>query len=92
MLKWHPECRLLVAGWENGELNSWMTGSQVFTNISGPHKGPLIFLEFSEQGGRMVTADSVNAPHTKIAKICNMQIMIQIHLADNYIGNPLVSN
>lgn len=60
VLRWHPERRLLVAGWENGELNSWTAGSRIFSTISGPHKGPLLFLEFSEQGGRMVTADAVS--------------------------------
>lgn len=60
MLKWHPERRLLVTGWENGELNSWIGGSRTFSTINGPHKGPIVFLEFSEQGGRMVTADSVS--------------------------------
>lgn len=58
-LCWHPEKRLLVTGWENGEIHSWFNNNREFSSIQGPHKVPIILLEFSEQGGRMVTADSV---------------------------------
>lgn len=57
---WHPEKRLLVAGWESGELNAWFAGNTEFSTINGPHKSPIVYVGFSEQGGRMVTADSVN--------------------------------
>ncbi|XP_055845818.1 intraflagellar transport protein 140 homolog [Episyrphus balteatus] len=58
-LSWHPEKRLLVTGWENGELHAWFDGHREFASVQGPHKAPIILLEFSEKGGRMVTADSV---------------------------------
>lgn len=58
-LCWHPDRRQLVAGWENGELNTWSAGQRTFTSISATHKSPIVYIEFSEQGGRMVTADSV---------------------------------
>lgn len=56
---WHPERRHLVAGWENGELNAWFTGNSEFVTINGPHKSPIVYVGFSEHGGRMITADSV---------------------------------
>lgn len=58
-LCWHPEKRLLVSGWENGEIHAWYEGNREFSAIQGPHKAPIILLEFSEKGGRMVTVDSV---------------------------------
>lgn len=58
-LCWHPERRQVVAGWENGELNAWSAGQRTFASISATHKSPIVYIGFSEQGGRMVTADSV---------------------------------
>lgn len=58
-LCWHPDRRQLVAGWENGELNTWSAGQRTFASISATHKSPIVYVGFSEQGGRMVTADSV---------------------------------
>lgn len=67
-LAWHPLRRLLVSGWENGQMYAWgMAGGQSqqqqqqqreFVAISGPHKAPIVWLAFSERGGRMVTADA----------------------------------
>jgi len=66
-LCWHPERRLLVTGWENGEVHAWSEGHREFSAINGPHKAPIMLLAFSEMGGRMVTADSVcNKPSIKI--------------------------
>lgn len=58
-LCWHPERRQLVAGWENGELNSWSAGQRTFTSISSTHKAPIAYVGYSEKGSRMVTGDSV---------------------------------
>lgn len=58
-LSWHSDKKLLVSGWENGEVHAWFAGNREFSTINGPHKAPIIYLEFSEQGGRMVTADAV---------------------------------
>lgn len=58
-LCWHSERRQLVAGWENGEINSWNAGQRTFTSIGGSHKSPIVYLGFSEKSGRMVSADSV---------------------------------
>ncbi|XP_031624107.1 intraflagellar transport protein 140 homolog isoform X2 [Contarinia nasturtii] len=58
-LCWHPERRQLVAGWENGELNTWCAGQRTFSTMNCTHKSPIVYIGFSEQGGRMVTADSM---------------------------------
>lgn len=55
-----------VAGWENGELNSWSAGQRTFVSISATHKSPIVYIGFSEQGGRMVSADSVKLFHRQI--------------------------
>lgn len=58
-LNWHPEKQLLVSGWENGEVYSWAKGDREFKAVKGPHKAPIVSLAFSEQGGRLVSADSM---------------------------------
>uniref|UniRef100_A0A336M4N6 CSON011732 protein n=1 Tax=Culicoides sonorensis TaxID=179676 RepID=A0A336M4N6_CULSO len=58
-VKWHPEKILLISGWENGELHVWYENRRDFALIKSPHQSPIILLEFSEQGGRFVTADSM---------------------------------
>lgn len=66
-LCWNPERRQLVAGWENGELNTWSAGNKEFMSIGGTHKCPITCIGFSEQGGRMVTADSVGLDALSVA-------------------------
>jgi intraflagellar transport protein 140 len=58
-LAWHPERELVMSGWENGETHAWFRGRRDFQSINGPHKSPIMIVEFSEQGGRMITADAV---------------------------------
>ncbi|EDW77675.1 uncharacterized protein Dwil_GK24432 [Drosophila willistoni] len=58
-LCWHPEKSLLASGWEHGEIHVWFAGHREFASVNGPHKAAIVLLEFSEQGGRMVTADSM---------------------------------
>ncbi|GAB0089345.1 intraflagellar transport protein 140 homolog [Sergentomyia squamirostris] len=60
-LAWHPEKRLLVSGWENGDILTWIEGAREFSSIKGPHKGPIVLLAFSESsiGGRLVSGDSM---------------------------------
>lgn len=58
-LAWHPQRRVLASGWENGQVYAWLGGVQrEFVLVSGPHKAPIVWLAFSERGGRMVTADA----------------------------------
>ncbi|XP_017466425.1 PREDICTED: intraflagellar transport protein 140 homolog [Rhagoletis zephyria] len=58
-LAWHPEKVLLATGWENGDIHVWFAGHREFASVHGPHKAAIVLLDFSEQGGRMVTADSM---------------------------------
>lgn len=58
-LCWHPEKQLLVSGWENGEIFAWVRGRREFYAIKGHHKSPIVSLAFSEQGGRLVSADAM---------------------------------
>ncbi|XP_063697892.1 intraflagellar transport protein 140 homolog [Culicoides brevitarsis] len=58
-VRWHPEKILLISGWENGELHVWYENRRDFALVKSPHQSPIILLEFSEQGGRFVTADSM---------------------------------
>ena len=59
VLTWHPEKVLLASGWQNGEIHVWFSGHREFATVNGPHKAAIVFLEFSEKGGRMVTGDSL---------------------------------
>ncbi|KAK7788798.1 hypothetical protein R5R35_010909 [Gryllus longicercus] len=56
-LTWHPSKKLLVTGWENGEIRVWI-GEKEFTSVESPHQVPIIILEWSEQGGRLVSGDT----------------------------------
>ncbi|EZA61734.1 hypothetical protein DMN91_004415 [Ooceraea biroi] len=59
-LAWHPERTWLAAGWESGELRVWPgdTGSQEFNVIVTPHRDPITILQWSQHGGRLVSADA----------------------------------
>ncbi|XP_017021858.1 intraflagellar transport protein 140 homolog [Drosophila kikkawai] len=58
-LCWHPEKALLASGWEHGDIHVWFAGHREFASVSAPHKAAIVLLQFSEQGGRMVTADAM---------------------------------
>ncbi|KAM7350819.1 intraflagellar transport protein rempA [Cochliomyia hominivorax] len=58
-MAWHPEKVVLVTGWENGDIHVWFAGHREFASVSGPHKAAITMVEFSEQGGRMVTTDTM---------------------------------
>nr|XP_049461792.1 intraflagellar transport protein 140 homolog [Anopheles coluzzii] len=59
VLTWHPERKILLTGWENGEIHAWFEGKRDFASVNGPHKSPIMLLEFSEKGGRVITADAM---------------------------------
>uniref|UniRef100_A0A182QMN5 Uncharacterized protein n=1 Tax=Anopheles farauti TaxID=69004 RepID=A0A182QMN5_9DIPT len=59
VLTWHPERKILLTGWENGEIHAWFEGKRDFATVNGPHKSPIMLLEFSEKGGRVITADAM---------------------------------
>ncbi|KAH8412279.1 hypothetical protein KR009_000984 [Drosophila setifemur] len=58
-LCWHPEKALLASGWEHGDIHVWFAGHREFASVNAPHKAAIVLLQFSEQGGRMVTADAM---------------------------------
>lgn len=58
-LAWHPTRKLLVLGWENGEISTW-AGERDLTSVQSPHQGPITILQWSDHGGRMVSADAVS--------------------------------
>ncbi|KAF5302514.1 hypothetical protein FQR65_LT00886 [Abscondita terminalis] len=60
-LAWHPDRNMLVTGWENGDIKVWNGTDKDFVNVPGPHKAPVIILEFSEKGGRLASCDSAGS-------------------------------
>ncbi|XP_043479538.1 intraflagellar transport protein 140 homolog [Leptopilina heterotoma] len=62
-LAWHPERKWLVIGWESGEMRVWAgdTGSNEFNTIVTPHRDPILILQWSQNGGRLVSADAAGS-------------------------------
>ncbi|XP_018335270.1 intraflagellar transport protein 140 homolog [Agrilus planipennis] len=60
-LVWHPERKILVTGWENGEIKIWNGADKDFYNVQGLHQAPIILLKFSEKGGRLASCDSTGS-------------------------------
>ncbi|KAG7210438.1 hypothetical protein KM043_011970 [Ampulex compressa] len=60
---WHPERRWLAAAWESGELRVWPgdMGSTEFNVIVTPHRDPITILQWSQHGGRLVSADAIGS-------------------------------
>lgn len=73
-LCFHPQSRILISGWENGEIHAWIGGKREFLPVqgSGFHKSPIMLIEFSEKGGRLVTADSVSDDNITDQSIYNL--------------------
>ncbi|KAK0096463.1 hypothetical protein PV326_005425 [Microctonus aethiopoides] len=59
-LGWHPDRRLIVTGWENGEIKVWSsdTGNNEFNNTISPHKDSITLIQWSPHGGILISADS----------------------------------
>jgi WD40 repeat protein len=57
-LAWHPTKKLLVTGWENGELRVW-AGDPEFISVQSVHQTPITILQWSTLGGRLVSGDAV---------------------------------
>ncbi|XP_012255289.2 intraflagellar transport protein 140 homolog [Athalia rosae] len=62
-LGWHRDRRWLAAGWESGELRVWPgdSGINEFNVIVTPHRDPITILEWSQHGGRLVSADTAGS-------------------------------
>ncbi|KAE8751558.1 hypothetical protein FOCC_FOCC001805 [Frankliniella occidentalis] len=55
---WHPDKKVLVCGWENGDIHVWNGGSE-FQSVQSPHQGNAITsLLWSQRGGRLVSIDA----------------------------------
>nr|CAD7263176.1 unnamed protein product [Timema shepardi] len=59
-LSWHPVKKLLVTGWENGQIEAW-GGEKDFVSVQSPHRDAITILQWSEQGGRLVSADGAGS-------------------------------
>ncbi|CAG9094738.1 unnamed protein product [Plutella xylostella] len=58
-LAWHPSRRLLVAGWDGGELYIWLEYS--WARLEAPHNAALTSIQFSLGGGRLIASDAAGS-------------------------------
>jgi hypothetical protein len=73
-LAWHPTKKLLVTGWENGELQAW-AGDAEFVSVQSVHQAPITVLQWSTLGGRLVSGDTVcTAIHSKVLRCFTMTV------------------
>ncbi|XP_021936986.1 intraflagellar transport protein 140 homolog isoform X3 [Zootermopsis nevadensis] len=59
-LAWHPTKKLLVTGWENGDLQAW-AGDPEFISVQSVHQAPITILQWSTLGGRLVSGDTAGS-------------------------------
>lgn len=58
-LAWHPTRRLLVVGWDGGELYIWLEYS--WARLEAPHNAALTTVAFSLGGGRLLASDAAGS-------------------------------
>ncbi|XP_062529327.1 intraflagellar transport protein 140 homolog [Bombyx mori] len=58
-LAWHPTRRLLVVGWDGGELYIWLEYS--WARLEAPHNAALTNIAFSSGGGRLLASDAAGS-------------------------------
>ncbi|KAL0892992.1 hypothetical protein ABMA27_014659 [Loxostege sticticalis] len=58
-LAWHPTRRLLVVGWDGGELYIWLEYS--WARLEAPHNAALTTIAFSHGGGRLLASDAAGS-------------------------------
>lgn len=58
-LAWHPTRRLLVVGWDGGELYIWLEYS--WARLEAPHNAALTSINFSLGGGRLLASDAAGS-------------------------------
>jgi intraflagellar transport protein 140 len=58
-LAWHPTRRLLVVGWDGGELYIWLEYS--WARLEAPHNAALTTIAFSLGGGRLLASDAAGS-------------------------------
>ncbi|XP_023244589.1 intraflagellar transport protein 140 homolog [Centruroides sculpturatus] len=55
---WHPVRKIIAYGWENGEIVLWNGKTEILQNETSKHKTPVLYLQWSDGGGRLVSVDS----------------------------------
>ncbi|CAK1547149.1 unnamed protein product [Leptosia nina] len=58
-LAWHPVRRLLVVGWDGGELYIWL--EYAWARLEAPHNAALTTVTFSPGGGRLIASDATGS-------------------------------
>ncbi|XP_068631697.1 intraflagellar transport protein 140 homolog [Battus philenor] len=58
-LAWHPLRKLLVVGWDGGELYIWLEHS--WARLEAPHNTALTTISFSHGGGRLIASDAAGS-------------------------------
>nr|XP_026488352.1 intraflagellar transport protein 140 homolog [Vanessa tameamea] len=58
-LAWHPVRKLLVVGWDGGELYIWLEYS--WARLEAPHNAALTAVRFSSGGGRLLASDATGS-------------------------------
>ncbi|CAH2980326.1 unnamed protein product [Chilo suppressalis] len=58
-LAWHPTRKLLVVGWDGGELYIWLEYS--WARLEAPHNAALTTIAFSPGGGRLLASDAAGS-------------------------------
>lgn len=58
-LAWHPTRKLLVVGWDGGELYIWLEYS--WARLEAPHNAALTTITFSIGGGRLLATDAAGS-------------------------------
>ncbi|CAG5059653.1 unnamed protein product [Parnassius apollo] len=58
-LAWHPTRKLLVVGWDGGELYIWLEYS--WARLEAPHNTAITTVNFSSGGGRLIASDAVGS-------------------------------
>ncbi|XP_073945256.1 intraflagellar transport protein rempA isoform X5 [Choristoneura fumiferana] len=58
-LAWHPTRKLLVVGWDGGELYIWLEYS--WARLEAPHNAALTTVAFSLGGGRLLASDAAGS-------------------------------
>lgn len=57
-MAWHPFRKLIAFGWENGEIILWNGKSEISQNEMSKHKTPVLYLQWSPKGTRLVSVDA----------------------------------
>ncbi|XP_044589157.1 intraflagellar transport protein 140 homolog isoform X2 [Cotesia glomerata] len=62
-LSWHPKLKLLIIGKDNGSIQIWTEDFEQneFTEVGTPHRDSITLLEWSQNGGRLVSVDAAGS-------------------------------